>query len=273
MSLRPGIDIESAGSVPKHTARPFWLWPNLLGLDAPVVAIVWQAFLAQSFSLTLRAPAQVALGLTVWAIYLTDRLLDARTPSSIREAARHQFHREGKVPLSILLGVVLLIDVAVALFWLRSAVLHNGMFALGGVLVYLGFLHLRGIQLPKEILVAALFVIGVFLTARTNTETPDRLFFPALSFFSLCLGNLCLIDAWEQVEFHQTDRRSLLLLIRAGLFVLAVICFLQQARWFMAISISAALIILLDLFRKKVSYEARRTLVDAFLLTPLLFRS
>ena len=59
---------------------PLWLWPNLLSLDAPLVAVLWQSFLAYRFSLPLRLSGCLALGLTVWSIYLLDRLLDARQP-------------------------------------------------------------------------------------------------------------------------------------------------------------------------------------------------
>ena len=55
---------------------PLWLWPNLLSLDAPLVALVWQDFAAHSFGHPLRLPARIVLALTVWAIYVVDRLLD-----------------------------------------------------------------------------------------------------------------------------------------------------------------------------------------------------
>lgn len=58
------------------------MWPNLLSLDAPAVALVWQDFLARTFGIPLRMPARLVLGLTVWAIYLGDRLLDVRGPAT-----------------------------------------------------------------------------------------------------------------------------------------------------------------------------------------------
>ena len=69
---------------------PVWLWFNLLGLDAPVVALVWQDFLARCYPTILRPPGRAVLGLTVWAIYLADRLLDTRHPA-VWESVRHVF--------------------------------------------------------------------------------------------------------------------------------------------------------------------------------------
>jgi len=60
---------------------PFWSWLNILSLDAPLIAVLWQALLARTFHIPLRPSGRLALGLTVWAIYLADRVLDARTPA------------------------------------------------------------------------------------------------------------------------------------------------------------------------------------------------
>ena len=34
--------------MPKH--YPIWLWPNLVSLDAPVIAALWQHFLSGTLS-------------------------------------------------------------------------------------------------------------------------------------------------------------------------------------------------------------------------------
>jgi hypothetical protein len=79
---------------------PAWLWFNLLSLDAPVVALVWQDFLARCYPATLLLTGRAVLGLTVWAIYLADRLLDIRHPASAEESIRHEFYRPSREPSS-----------------------------------------------------------------------------------------------------------------------------------------------------------------------------
>ena len=60
----------------EECGRPWYLWPNLLGLDAPAVAVLWCWFYAdvQSTGLPWYVPA--VLGGAVWCIYVSDRLLD-----------------------------------------------------------------------------------------------------------------------------------------------------------------------------------------------------
>ena len=74
-------------------ARPtrFWLWPNLLSLDAPVVAVLWQILFARCFQAPIDAPAALLLLLTVWLIYTADRTLDAWNGAC--HSPRHEFYR------------------------------------------------------------------------------------------------------------------------------------------------------------------------------------
>lgn len=252
--------------------KQFWLWPNLLGLDAPIIALVWQTFLAQCFSIPLRLSARCALALTVWIIYLTDRLLDTHT-SHLHEASRHRFHREWKRPLIILLVILLILDMGIAVFWLRPAVFHNGLFALAGVIAYFGFLHFRGVALPKELLVAGLFTTGVFLTGLTNTESRYQLIFPALAFFTLCAENLFIIEHWEQAAFHQkaTPFVPAPKVVAGILLVLICAALFFRSEWYIAIGISALFKLILVIREKKLEYDLRRVLIDAALLTPIFF--
>src|SRR5664279_5503946 len=69
--------------------RPL-LWLNLSGLDAPIVAVLWQAMFARTFHLGLSGASQIALFFTAWLIYLADRFADAialplAVPKSLRQ--------------------------------------------------------------------------------------------------------------------------------------------------------------------------------------------
>jgi hypothetical protein len=64
----------------REQAYPAWLWPNLLGLDAPVVALIWQDYLARHFAFTLPPAGRTVLALTVRAIHLLDHLVDVHHP-------------------------------------------------------------------------------------------------------------------------------------------------------------------------------------------------
>ena len=61
-----------------ETRKPWWLWPHLLSLDAPLVALAWQDWWSRSEGTPLPGSRRLILGLGVWMIYLADRLSDAR---------------------------------------------------------------------------------------------------------------------------------------------------------------------------------------------------
>ena len=257
-------------------SAPLWLWPNLLSLDAPLVAVLWQGFLAYRFSLPLRPSGRLALGLTVWAIYLLDRLLDARRRPEPDEPARHRFYRRHARLMGAMLAVVLAADACIAILWLRPAILREGLFPLAGVLIYLAVFHIggRSVKIPKEIAAATLFTAGTFLTAWSTIPCPS-LAWPALAFFMLCLANMIAIEAWEWRErrppLHPVTRwlaRTYLFWVPAAVIVCAAA---GHNAWYTSIALSAAACALLYWFGRRLSLEARRALVDGVLLSPLLF--
>jgi hypothetical protein len=263
--------------------RSLWIWPNLLSLDAPVIALAWQALLARSFAIPLRPAGRIVLGLTVWVIYLADRLLDTRAAPLPGEPARHRFYRRHFRVAAAMLIVALAADLGLTLFALRPPVFHNGLLAIGGVGLYLAAFHWKpaALRIPKEVAVALLFTAGVFLIAFTNARTPLRvLWHPALTFFLLCLANLVAIDNWEWRELrgaHPDDASRFIQWLARWYPVwtlgLAVSTLLSSANspWYRAVMLSLIATLCLFASGRRLSLEVRRTLVDVVLLTPLLF--
>jgi hypothetical protein len=261
-------------------SAPFWLWPNLLSLDAPVVAVLWQGFLAYRFSLPLHSAARAVLGLTVWSIYLLDRLLDARKPAAAREPARHRYYRRHAKLMTALLGVVLAADAAIAIVWLRPTVLREGLIPLAGVVIYLAAFHISGktVKIPKEIAAALLFTVGTFLTAWAALPRPS-LAWPAVAFFFLCLANIIAIEAWEWRELrggaalapHPWTRwlaRTYLLWVPIAMILCALV---GRNEWYGSIAVSSGACAVLFWFGRRLPLEARRALADGVLLSPILF--
>lgn len=252
---------------------PAWLWFNLLSLDAPLIAVVWQDFLARCYPTVLHATGRCTLGLTVWAIYLADRLLDVRYPAAAAESIRHQFYRRHRAFALSLLFAVAGIDVLATRLWLLPAVFDNGLLVMAGVVVYLGVFPFTrwGAASWKKPLAAALFTAGTFVIAWTGSSHPVRqLGWPAAAFCALCLGNLRMIGRWS----HQTIPPSLNI-PREWIWVLflaACAAGVRGCTWFTAISFSAAGLLALARWGRKISGEARCVLADALLLTPWLFR-
>lgn len=264
---------------PRALAPPPWLWINILSLDAPLVAVVWQALLAQSFMLPLRPAARLVLGLTVWAIYLADRILDVRTPPAGPESARHQFYRRHPWLAAGLLLLVLALDFLVILSELSPQVVRHGLIASLGVGFYLLVFHARRLALPipKELAVALLFTAGTFVVAATWAPSPTVILLaPAASFFLLCAANLIAIECWEWRELRVEPAPHPLVRALGQAYLLwvpalALLSLAEPRSWYTAVAVSAVTLSVIHALRGQAPLELRRTLVDAALLSPLLF--
>ncbi|HTW66758.1 MAG TPA: hypothetical protein VME17_19195 [Bryobacteraceae bacterium] len=261
-------------------STPLWLWPNLLSLDAPLVAVLWQGFLGYRFGIPLRLAGRLVLFLTVWAIYLVDRLLDARKPPAPLEPARHRFNRRHAKWIWALSALVAVSDAMIAILWLSPAILREGLIPLAGVLAYLAIFHASGksIHIPKEIAGAVLFTGGTFVVA-WSTLPCRRLAWAAAAFFLLCLANMVAIEAWEWRELpkraplmpHAWTRwlaRTYLFWVPAAVIACALV---GRNDWYASIAVSAAACAVLVKVGRRLSLETRRVLVDGVLLSPILF--
>ena len=265
------------------------LTPNILNLDAPVVAVIWMhqfALLAES-QLTHRH--YWLLFLAVWLIYFADRWLD-QSIRQFQETARHVTHR-GLGNFAIVAGVfVTILLFHNALIGLNPKAWLGGFVLIGLTLGYLGCVHFLGEAfpkpLPKELWVGIVFSAGCALvpwSLATNTHT--ALMPATLGFGWLCFLNCAAITRWENLLSDQSRTSSLLntwpcFLNHFGkaAFVSAVVFLAIGAitrntvqETFLAMGISAAL--LGELERRHHSFDSQtlRIVADAILLSPLLF--
>lgn len=106
-------------SLPSSRA-PFWLWPHLLSLEAPLIAMAWMLGLAHLNRVPVMPGVLAGLGLSVWMIYVMDRLLDTRGKADAELDARHLFHRRHRVALIAVMLVGLFVMIWLA-FWIVPA--------------------------------------------------------------------------------------------------------------------------------------------------------
>lgn len=206
------------------------------------------------------------LGLTVWAIYLADHLIDLHRAPASRDTVHDAFYRRHyRFGLGLLIAIPIA-EALIASIWARQSVLINGLIVGVAVCLYLAIFAAARIRGPwKSRAAALLFTAGVFLVAWTNTAQPaQNLGWPAAAFCALCWGNLTLVRHWS----NQRNTRS------PGIAMLAVaaVCILAgRSPWFSAAAISAGAMSLLALEGHRFPATARRVLADALLLSPLLF--
>lgn len=246
---------------------PVWLWPNVLSLDAPVVAALWQLLFARCFRVSLGLPVVLVLMATVWLIYSADRALDAWHGGA--SASRHQFYHQHWRLLAPIWAVVILIDIWLVCHYLSPTQFQRGAFLLCAVIVYFVLVHAGGRNFrAKEMAVGGLFALGASLIAWSNLKTPADAAAVVL-FAVLCWVNCAAIESWETNGRNNMGHlRSIT--VGAGLAASALL-FLHRPLLGGAEAASAGAFLLLWKVRGRLSCNALRVLADVALLTPIFF--
>jgi hypothetical protein len=257
-----------------------WLWPNLLSLDAPLVAVLWQILFIRCFHAAVPASGNalpsVLLVSAVWLIYAADRALDAWRGCGDRP--RHEFYRRHWRAILPVWTIVLSATAWLAWTQLPGRTFEHGVWLAAAIVVYFAAVHLsaRGSQRkwPKEAAVAVIFALGASLASWTRVETRADVF--TVIFFScLCWINCVAIENWEHGEEHGGEHgpSPYPLGLMAACVGLAAILILHHQRPILASAeaSSAAAFVLLDRSRLKFSADALRVLADAALLSPIFF--
>ena len=267
------------------------LW-HLASLDAPTVAAVWAWALAWTAEVRPATGTMAALGLAVWAIYVVDRLLDARTGLRSRERCalkeRHYFHWRHRWVLSALAaaaaaGVACLVLPRVGAGALRpdSAVAAATLMYFGGVHGCSGWVRrlLRrvGALISREYAVGIIFAAGCALPALTTgmhgRGDAMALVAPVCAFAALACLNVRAIACWEDGA-RRGRRIARAALLLAGFALAGAVALMavetHAAAVLGAAAASAGLLALLDRNRERMEAVTLRAAADLVLLTPLL---
>jgi hypothetical protein len=280
---------------------PLWLYPNLLSLDAPLVAVLWLWVFGRIWRADyLPAPAYIVLGLAVWAIYIFDRLFDASlrsgTPELLEE--RHRFHIRHKrafVVCGILAAGAALLLTLVALpiqifsYAIFGALLVLVFFGLNifssqksgeisyGKNVVAGFAFSYGTALAAHVFVPTLGNIGIrFLDLAVSPEV--------LVFGVLCIVNIIAIDVWEYSlqtpDMEERANAELSITLPLALLGLASVLFALLAKcdeqsenieryFYVSTLVGSALLYILGRNRNRFNGAQLRVLADVAMIVPV----
>lgn len=245
-----------------------WLWPNLLSLDAPLVALLWQVLFVRCFHGHLDGTEAVLLALVVWLIYAGDRMLDAWR--GVVGTRRHAFYRKHWRLVCILWVTGLAAGGWLAWAELPVSLWSSGIAIAGLVGVYLATVHCLPRLLrsgAKEAAVGIMFAAGVSLVSWPMVRTQAD--FLAIGLFCvLCWMNCVGIEDWES---GRRVRGSVIFAAASVALVAALLLREQRPVLACAETASALGLVVLDRISQRISPEAVRVLADAVLLTPMLF--
>lgn len=278
--------------------RPFWIWPNILSLDAPLVALAWFWMFKQVWLVKYHQPSLPwLLALTVWCIYVADRLMDSRgqSVSKAKLTIRHRFHWDyrGLMKIALCVGVV-------GVFFLLSRQ-SRGLLAYSypvAAPVLLYFLisfqsSSRGVSWFKNIVAGLAFAYGTTVGVHFRSGSSVGFHELALSsevvvFAALCMINMMVIDHWESTSAIGSDtgekgeRDAENKILRILLLALVIVCYLlagsaedfgsqTHKAFYLASMVGAGGLAFLALFRHLFSPVSLRILADVALLLPLPF--
>ena len=284
-----------AANGPLDAPAPLRLW-HLASLDAPTVAVVWSLAFAWAAGVHLPAWIPVRLALATWAVYIADRLLDARaalrTDKLNSLCERHLFHhRHRRLFLPIALGA------ACAALWIVFTQMpliareRNSILAAAALAYFTGvhysprLPHLHPSPLvklsplvKKELLVGLLFTAACALPAFSRAAVqlaPTRgpLIAAAVVFALLAWLNCHAIDRWETPKpMHDPQIFAPACLLAFSALPLAGFLSSIQPRFaalLVAGAAGALLLAVLDRSRTRLTPLALRAGADLALLTPL----
>jgi len=265
------------------------LW-HLASLDAPTVAVVWSLAIAWVSGTHLPHWVVASLAITVWVIYVADRLLDSRRAVStgcvegLRE--RHFFHWRLRRVLVPAAGAAAACVACMVFAEMPAWNFERVSVVAAAALVYLRRVHfsdgsredtrgLRSRLVTKEMLVGILFAAGCALPAWNRAASPmGTLGLPVLAFGALAWLDCHAIDRWEDDPSACGVSGVAAAACGLGLAEVAMATVLvahepRAAALGMAGAASAFLLGLLDRLRRRMTPLALRAVVDLALLTPL----
>ena len=264
-----------------EAARPLRLW-HLLSLDAPTVAVVWSLGFANAARVPLPIWVPVLLALVTWAVYISDRLLDARSAFRSEQTQhlrpRHHYHWQHRRIFLALAVVDASIAAWIVVSFMPSGARERNMLLALASAIYFSSVHSptgRRRLLPKELLVAVLFTLGCALPV-IGRSTISPAFVAACVFFAgLAWLNCHAIERWESIgrSCSAPQIRFAASLLTASGVLGAITLFVVDSRASALIgagAASAALLALLDVLRGHMTPLTLRSVADLVLLTPLV---
>ena len=274
-------------------ALKYW---HLASLDAPSVAVAWSCAFAWAARVRV-SPAMVAvLALVVWAIYLIDRLLDAR--AGLRDPGRHQlqerhcFHWRHRRLFTALAAIATAAAGCMVLSRMHAAALRRDSLIGLATLAYFSGVHggrrprwmdrlrLRVRGVSREFVVGIIFSAGCVLPVLPSAQTGMTrvcalVAIPAAAFAALAWLNVKSIGCWEEWAHHPAShscvkRIALCLALACGLCAVASGSLEQRVSLLLVlVAISALLLAALDAARDRMDALTLRAAADMVLLTPL----
>ena len=241
-----------------------WHWPNILGIDAAIIAVCWQTHFEGSY---FRLSTAITLGLCVWLTYMADRLFDVRSRSGKELLSiRHRFTKKYYLTIWSIWWSVLFITIIYAFSFLDALQIRNGSILLLACLAYTLMNQLLAKYFfPKEICVAILFTCGILIFTKRFIIWPLASAMLCLYFLNGLLIGRKELQVDKALKIHSLS--SVPLLLELTMIVTLVLGIYTS----IVILIPFVFLLMLYLLRTKMQTEDFRVTADAILLIGPIF--
>ncbi len=195
----------------EETRKPWWRHIYLLGLDAPLIAVLWLFIFAKTWRVNyLPWQAYIALGLMVWALRMAAKLLRSAMLADPNDPLQNM--RKRLVPAAVGAGIISIILIVVSFpvsIYIRLLLL--GVF----VIAYFALANFSEapegqVSYPKHILAGMAFVFGISIMAHVYLPslTLLDLFISEefLSFSVLCIIASAAVEHWILAKENEESR-------------------------------------------------------------------
>lgn len=264
-------------------SKPWWQYINLLGLDAPLVAVLWLFLFAKTWRVNYHPwEAYAALGLIAWAIRIVVKLLQGAMVDE--KSAFQMVYRKVLTLIAVLSGICAII------LTVLSFPLSGYNYLLVGLILVVAHIALNlfsssehdEIPYGKHAIAGISFAFGTALMAHAylpSLEIKEMLYSREFICFALlCLIASSAVDLWSRAprggkaEAGVQDEIALslpLTLLGAASLVFAVQNESMSARpFFYGILTGAALLQVLNRMHHRFTFDNVKVLTGVCLLIP-----
>ncbi len=193
------------------TRKPWWQYVYLLGIDAPLIAMLWLFLFAKTWRVNYHPwEAYVAMGLMVWAVRIAAKLLRSAMTVDPKDPLQEMRKCLTRAAVSaVIISLLLIVIFFPTAIYLR--LLISGVF----VIVYFALTNFSAesegyISYPKHVLAGFAFAFGISMMAHVYLPSLelDELY---LSREFICFGLLCTIasaavEHWARAKEHEKSR-------------------------------------------------------------------
>lgn len=252
-----------------------------LALDAVLVALSWQALLSFTLNTPLSLPQRTVLGLSVWLVYVGDRLFDIKKiPPNKLTSQRHRLTLKLQPILTPLFYTLFAINVLLAFWKLNTLHLSIGLILLLICILYTKITaRSKNPFIPKELVVGSLFTAGTLLFLITPQTLVNPTFWKSALVLTLLFNsNTCLVPFWEKpidLAQNQSSLATQFPSIYSKLLILpclTILLSLLLLPWTLSIPciLSSLGLLALHFLKINLTPESLHAYADLVLLSPVI---